>query len=241
MIILVLLLLNAVLCQDCYLNKTKDLLDNDFGKIWIDQTFQGVIGTENLRIQIRFLAIQQDSSSKNVYHIIGKSKVNDNICDFRGQITVTDIDTLNSKCDGPVPDGLIAGSYEFWEDSTQNHVGRFSGLFKSQWQVRDGDFIPFVGWYTDNEVNVFKGQWQEYGKSRSLLCSWGKRVPPEFKDELFPYLENGFFGFNPEYIDKGWRSFVMANSGFIFFAGRSEYSEQEKKEARAIEAIEWWR
>jgi hypothetical protein len=89
---------------------------NDFSNLWLGNTFQGYIGRKYQRIEIRFLTISKDSKNPLKYYVVGKSKVNNNICDFKGEISIEKIKTLIDKTAyGDTPDismGMLWGKYE---------------------------------------------------------------------------------------------------------------------------------
>lgn len=120
--------------QDCYF-ESNDVLQNDFSKIWIGGTFQGTIGENNQRIEIRFISVSKLDGK--TYSVIGKSKVNSNICDFSGKIMIQKsmkLDAKNLGCEGPdYSSGFLIGKYELNENETQSHVGQFLGDFKTMY------------------------------------------------------------------------------------------------------------
>ncbi|MBR8537809.1 hypothetical protein KDU71_19715 [Carboxylicivirga sediminis] len=238
--------------QDCYEDKTIEYLRHDFSEIWLHKTFQGTIGDNNQRIQVRFTAITQLNDS--TYQAIGKSKVHSNICDFKGYLQLSKIKIVKAACDEPYNSyGIITATYELNEDSTQNHVGRFTGTLQSMFDKTDEGFQQFPGWYSDEGVNVFKGTWQEYGKTAPKYCSWGLQIPPCPRNDLFRHLENEFYLFNNKYINQGWHSYVLTHLNTFIVVPKSfnsnisaypketiTFSEEEISQSQAIENEQWW-
>jgi hypothetical protein len=189
---------------------------NDFSNLWLGNTFQGYIGRKYQRIEIRFLTISKDSKNPLKYYVVGKSKVNNNICDFKGEISIEKIKTLIDKTAyGDTPDismGMLWGKYEFREDSLQNHVGIFKGdLYVKFDIVEGGKAEPFRELYYDDENITFIGTWTEYSSTDIKKCNWGWNIPPKSEPDLFSILENGFYLINSEYFERGWKSYALAN------------------------------
>ncbi len=244
--------------QDCYVLSTT-YSTSDFSNLWLDKTFQGTIGNGNQRIEIRFLSIVQDVSAKLKYRVTGKSKVNKNICDFSGTIElkeVYELDENNLECEGPdFAKGYVIGTYSLKEDPTQNHVGTFNGSLKSKYILSDGYIKKYRGWYVSQGVNDFIGTWKEYGDSKPKYCSWGLQIPPTQKNDLFKHYDNEFYIFNAEFLDKGWRTYVVANlNSFIsipidFEMNEARFSNDFDKsfttedidKAQEIEEAKWWK
>jgi hypothetical protein len=236
--------------QDCYL-EDKDLLQNDFRNIWTDMTFQGTIGDNNQRIEIRFISISKMSDS--VYFVTGKTKVNSNICDFKGRLLIQNsykLDSNNFECEGPdYSSGLLSGKYELNENEAQSHVGQFLGDFKTMYDKTSSGYIVNTGWYGQKGVSEFIGDWTDYKKDIPKYCSWGIQIPPTKRDDLFKHYDNECYIFNSKYIDNGWRTYVLANlSSFVrvpkdFNATNPDFSDFDKQEitdSRNKETEIWW-
>ena len=187
--------------QDCYKAGTANS-ESDFSKIWLNNTFQGTIGSSNQRIEIRFLSIYKEENSNNNYILKGKSKVNKNICDFEGSMTINEIyflDKDNVYCEGPdYSNGYLVGTYHFKEDTTQQHVGLFRGMVMTKFNESDGNYSPFRGWSTSHGTNEFIGTWKDYNSSTPKYCSWGLQIPPSKDSNLFKHYDNEFYLFNPK-------------------------------------------
>ena len=115
--------------------------------------------------------------------------------------------------------------------------------------------MTYRGWYVSHGVNDFIGTWKEYGTSKPKYCSWGLQIPPTQKNDLFKHYDNEFYIFNAEFLDKGWRTYVVANlNSFIsipldFETDEARFSKDFDKsftaadisEAREIEQTQWWK
>jgi hypothetical protein len=256
---IILLTSNLVTGQDiCYV-KVRDIpTDRDFKELWTHKSFEGTIGNLNQRIQIRFIQVTKDEKAIGTYSIKGKSKVNNNICDFSGHLTIQEVfelDNSNDNCEGPTyASGLVKGTYEFREDVKQNHVGVFKGEFVTYWETEKNQILSYDGWYTAEGTNEFIGTWTEYNSQQSKYSSWGIQVPPSKDKNLFQPYDNEFYIFNNKFIDKGWKTYVYANLNSwitipkVFHTDKDRFLDDfiqiEKSEilkARDIEKLEWWK
>lgn len=244
--------------QDCYILSKEPSFQN-FSNLWLGTTFQGTIGNSNQRIEVRFLKIEQGANSSMKYQVSGKSKVNQNICDFRGTIevdSVYELNTDNFECEGlDFPNGYVAGVYYIYEDSTQNHVGTFNGSFKSKFELSSGSINQFNGWYLSHGANEFIGKRKEYRASQPKYCAWGLKIPPTINGNLFKHYDNEFYLFNSTFLDIGWKNYVIANLNTFLtipvdfetdkarFANdfNKSFANEDIDKAREVESKEWWK
>lgn len=250
-IIALFILTMQVYSQECYIVKN-ELLENDFSSLWTGKTFQGTIGDYNQRLELRFTAVSKVSDT--TYSVIGKSKVNNNICDFAGQFILSKVEAVKPECDEPYnSEGIIYASYKLEENREQKHVGLFSGANRTMFDETEKGIEQFSGWYSDEGVNIFIGEWQEYGKTVLKYCSWGLQIPPTKGDDLFKHYDNEFYIFNNKYLDKGWKSYVLSNLGsFVTVPAGFEtdikrqssdfidFTKEEIDESTKKEAVNWW-
>jgi len=250
---------HALISQNCYQNVNPKDYPKDFSQLWLEKTFQGTIGDQNQRIELRFTSVTQSNSEKQLFIVIGKSKVKDNICDFKGEFKILSLEILdleNSECESPdYPFGSISGEYRLFEDSSQNHVGEFKGTFNTMFAEKANQPVYHPGWFSDEGVNEFIGTWQGYDKAYGKYCSWGLQIPPSKKGDLFKHYESEFYLFNPKYLDKGWKTYVISNlKVFILLPVDFErqearfkkdfitaFGKEEIEMSQNAEKIEWWK
>lgn len=243
--------------QDCFKVAPEANMDLDYCNLWLNRTFQGTIGDDNQRIEVRFIEISQDNQNSSQYIVKGKSRVHDNVCDFEGLIIIDKImllDETNGGCKEPgLSDGMVYGCYEFKENPKQNHVGIFRGEFKTMFDNKDDSFVLKEAWLGQEDFNLFLGDWSEYGKENSRFCAWGFQIPPSKKENLFKHYDNEFHLFNSEYFDRGWNNFVLSNldtfirvpidfetNALRYEDGFVKYSKQEIDQAILKENEVWW-
>lgn len=254
-IIFILYLPSKLVAQECFV-ENKKYLKNDYSQVWSGETFQGVIGSKNQRIEMRFTSIAKLNDS--TYAIKGKSKVNSNICDYYGELSVKkafSFDENNIDCDGPEAfSGYLLGKYELYEDKTQKHVGQFEGEFKTFFSELDKVFVVAEGLYSQEGISEFKGTWKEYNKNISKYCSWGMQIPPTPRNDLIINYENEVYIFNKKYLSRGWENYVVANYySFIIVpldfkkmkrSRRGDimtYTREEIESFKKIENYKWWK
>jgi len=241
-----------VFSQECY-NVKNELLKNNFSKLWTSKTFQGTIGNNNQRIELRFTSISKINDT--TYSVIGKSKVNLNICDFKGHFKLYRVEVIKPECDDPdYSKGIIYATYMLEENREQNHVGIFSGTIRTMFDETENRIEQFPGWYSDEGVNIFIGEWQEYGKTVSKYCSWGLQIPPTSGGDLFKHYDNEFYIFNNKYLGKGWKSYVLSNLASFVTVPKDfetnetrnstdfiDFTKEEIEEGTSKEAEIWWK
>lgn len=252
------LLTSRLVGQDCYVDSTKHEIKSDYRNLWIGETYQGTIGESNQRIDIRFTKITRDSKDNYKYSVAGKSKVNSNICDFNGELVVDKIlilDYKNMECEGPdYSNGIISGKYELKENPKQSHVGIFTGEFNIMFDKIPSGYELSYGWYDIERVNEFSGNWKDYNSEKPKFCSWSHYIPPSQNNDLFRQYDNEFYIFNPEFLKKGWKTFILANLSNFTIVPKDfdtdkprysddfyEYSKEEIEKSIEIEKTEWWK
>jgi hypothetical protein len=198
----------------------------------------GFIGDNYQRIHIKFITITKKQSSPDIYLVSGKSMVKNNICDFRGTITVSNIRKYKSmsygvddeyKHKGIKGQYVILGSYSLSETFTQAHSGTFKGVFQSNLyldknnKVHYDDISSNSDGYTNNQ---FVGQWVAYQGNIIKKCNWGDfRVPNSGDLDIGA----GEFSPNEKYLQHGWQT------------RRDIMASQDDKAAKAIEDAKWWK
>lgn len=224
----------------------------DFSEIWLcslwGKSFQGVLGDDYQRIEIKFLSVKPAENNRT-YHVIGKSRVNNNICTFKGTIQILDIirNTDEDKDALEYYDGQVIGTYKFSKNPDQKHSGFFEGKFSTKFLfTEEHAIIADFGHYTLEGLNEFKGTWTSYQTSESKRCDWGL-LPPDCK-ELFRHHENEVYMFNYKYIDKGWKSYILNGVNMTFAVTDFENPDKSKVEItgenqeahREHEVEKWW-
>lgn len=218
----------------------KDSLSKyDFGKLWTkteNKYVYGIIGANYQRIKIKILTTEKHKNNPNSYEITGKSLVRNNICSFRGIITIQSIKIYNVMhwgVDDEYKDkkikkqGVLIAKYKLEEDSLQTHSGIFEGKLFSSWYIDKNGKLEYdsIEYNSDNyRNNQFIGTWTEYKTQKKKDCNWADYRVPNSGD-----LDVGAGGFSPnyKYFKFGWQTYRDAYFG-------------ENMNARKEEERQWW-
>jgi hypothetical protein len=183
---------------------TDKYLSSDFSILWNRNTpALGYIGDSYERLSMILLTVKP-SGEGNVYLVTGKSRVKDNVCSYTGKLIVNHIFMTNEK------HGIVTGSYQFMEDSTQSHPGIFAGSFGTTFIIDDSGKMQ----YDDNSNkkdyfinNAFIGVWKAYKGNLTMKANWGDKRIPDSGD-----LDNGKteFSVNEKYLRSGWKNYKKA-------------------------------
>lgn len=191
----------------------------------------GFIGEDYQRIHIKFISVIRNHRDLSQYFVYGKSMVKNNVCDFQGILTLSNAHRWMQSDVPDIQQGVVMGSYLFFENPRQKHTGTFSGKFVSNWYIDKGGVIHYddlaeaADGYSNNQ---FAGVWSSYSGGIVKPCHWGdQRIP--LSDEL----DTGAGEFFPDkkYHAKGWTSYVEATSG----------GHANAEAAGATEEKEWWK
>ena len=189
----------------------------------------GIIGLTYQRIQIHIDNVIGKKNYPNTYIINGKSKVNQNICNFSGELKMLTLfygeceDTTLKKC------GELFASYTFYEDSSQNHSGVFKGIMECSIYLdstKTKMLLDETSAVADGYWNrIFIGTWTDNKSKQMKKCIWGDyRLPFTFDFDC----GDGEMHVCEKYEKNGWQTF---NDG-------SEYKDVGKDKCEFKN--KWW-
>ncbi|WP_299578777.1 hypothetical protein [Mucilaginibacter sp.] len=174
----------------------------------------GFIGRDYQRIRIKLINVTKDKVA-NTYKIYGKSMVKDNICDFYGTITISNIRKFKVTSNG-VDDVyknagikgqfVIFGDYIFSENKNQKHAGTFKGVVASRFYIDRYNNIKYddIDSVSDSFTNnQFVGEWTAYKGTLTERCNWGDFRIPDSGDLD---IGTGEFSPNEKYLKNGWKN-----------------------------------
>ena len=203
-------------------------LNYDFSSIWLtnDDQQNGIIGFNYQRIQIHISKVSKDINTPDTYFVKGKSKVNNNICDFSGEIKLIRLLYVNYK--GAEVEYDLFATYLFYEDSTQNESGVFKGtmecavhLDSTKTKMILDEFMVGADGYWNR---TFVGTWTNYKTNDSKKCIWGDyRLPFTFDFDC----GDGELMVCDKYVNNGWKTF---NGGLEYIIVGNERELKDK----------WW-
>lgn len=167
---------------------------------FIDTTFQ--------RFYIHFSSATKNKDNPYEYVIIGKTKVKDNICDFKGTITVKKV-KLFASTDFPqlFKEGFAICEVLFYEDKNQNGSGFIKGKLTTNFYIDSKGRFKYNSLQSiadDFSNNQFAGTWTSYKTNKTKKCNWGDYRIPDSGD-----LDIGAGEFSPadKYVKYDWQSY----------------------------------
>jgi len=213
-------------------NKVNDYITYNFSKIWLSGIWEqnGVLGNNYQRIQFHIDSIYKSANDDKIYVVIGKSKVKDNICSFKGELKIISI-FVNTDCEYSMYRycGELFASYTFYEDSTKNHSGIFTGINECNIFIDDiheeinlDESRSEGDWYWNRS---YVGIWINYSKTLQKKCIWGERILPFTFD--FD-IGDGDRYINEKYVNNGWKTYMDGSE--MIEVGKNKWEIKDK----------WW-
>ncbi|SDF06623.1 hypothetical protein SAMN05216464_112117 [Mucilaginibacter pineti] len=235
---------NQELSNDRYM--AEDVKDHfkglDLSMLWTiteNQFIYGFIGNEHQRIYIKFIKVTKSPSKAHVYEVFGKSMVKNNVCDFHGTITITNIRKVKFTSTGVDNEyknkGIkgqyrTLGDYNFAENKTQPHSGIFKGHFETNFYVDKNNNVNYDALEKEADGfnnNQFAGIWIPYNGKTNKICNWG-----DYRILNSGDFDGGAGEFSPtdKYLKLGWQSV------------RDAYGNgPNAKAALKAEQTKWWK
>ena len=225
--IIILIFITTATLQVSYA-ESDNCLKYDYSRILMNNNILGYIGNGQ-RLYIHFDTIYKDKVKAEIYHVIGKSRVKNNITCFTGNIHISKFKQLYAEY-YPINRYKIIAKYEFKEDSTQYDAGVFSGRLESDFFIyKDSVYMDEIysgvdGYYN----NQYEGVWKSYKTNAIKKANFGiGRIPNDNGLDI----GSSEFRVNPSKQHLGWDSYmnIMNPDNKIY------------QRATAEEQREWWR
>lgn len=209
----------------------------DLGDLFVtkDFSFNGSIGKTYKRIRIYISKAARTDEDNSLYNIDGKTNVNSNVCRFKGKIRIEQVTKNDSYAEeevGPPSEvmGHVYGSFEFFEDSTQNGSGIMRGTFSIGWNIEGDRIVLGDVWYTyATSVLSFSGIWTSYKTAQSQDLCWSNYIPPCLPHD-FDCSDGPDLIPCDKYASNGWESLRDIFSS----------DEQIRQSVIKSENFEWW-
>lgn len=201
----------------------------DFSPLWLrdDNMILGFIGENYQRMKIKYLSIIRNTENANKYYVYGKTMVNSNVCQFIGEIEITNIRKVNDVEQHLLLEEakkqhdedaikvfstqkyILLGEYKYFEDSNGSGTGIFKGVVRSSF-IMNSKKVVYDDWEFESDSfsnNQHVGTWTSYKNSMAKQCNWGDCRIPYSGD-----LDVGAAEFSPneKYLKFGWDSFYKA-------------------------------
>jgi hypothetical protein len=168
----------------------------------------GYIGVNFQRFDIHYLSIVKSKRNPYVYDVTGKTRVNDNICSFRGSITILKAIVYNQLNFPPYREGTVECAVHLYEESAQVGSGSIEGRLKTDFYLDKSDQIYYnTLWdnadsYCNNECIAI---WKSYRTGAIKKCNWGDYRIPESKGLD---IGAGVFRVDEKFTKFGWDSYM---------------------------------
>ncbi len=224
------LILILLLITSFQLTHAKDdnCMKYDYSRILMNNNILGYIGNGQ-RLYIHFDTIYKDKVKTELYHVIGKSRVKNNITCFTGNIHISKFKQLDAEY-YPINRYKIIAKYEFKEDSTQYNTGAFSGRLESDFFIyKDSVYMDEIysgvdGYYN----NQYEGVWKSYKTNAIKKANFGiGRIP----DDNGLDIGSSEFRVDPSKQHLGWDSYMN-----VMTPNNKNYQQATAEEQR-----EWWK
>jgi hypothetical protein len=190
----------------------------------------GYIGVNFQRFDIHYLSIVKSKRNPYVYDVTGKTRVNNNICTFRGSITILKAILYRQINFPPDREGTVECAVHLYEDSAQAGSGSIEGRLVTDFYLDKNDQI-YYSTLEDNADSYCNNQctarWKSYRTGAIKKCNWGDYRIPESKGLD---IGAGVFRVDEKYIQFGWDSYMKAFGT----------SSPESQKALAREETRWW-
>ena len=209
---------------------TPEIFQYDLSHLWTVDSFPtddgnqlverreslGFIGDTYQRFQIHFTRVEPNAAIPGSYRVYGKTKVRDNVCDFRGTLEVEWVEPVPST-DLPewvdttrLRQFVLTGRYTFREHLDQSGAGILTGTFTTYAYRRHEGRLEYDGrrFVADDFRNhQFKGNWTSYRTGRTKVCNWSDYRIPDSGPLDVGAAE---FGIARPYIGNGWENYLEA-------------------------------
>jgi hypothetical protein len=209
---------------------------DDAGDKILRPEFLGYIGDDFQRFRIHFTSFNKSEKDLYTYEVKGKTKVNNNICDFTGTVKVTSAVYNAADISEEINDfrhRYIICEVELYEDKKQNGAGTIRGeLTTDVYFNKAGKLCYNALWFGADGFynNQFRGKWTSYKTGKAKKCNWGDfRIPDS--DGLD--VGAGEFSVTQKYINNGWQSY--------YYSYCCDPKIQRTIDARKEEHHAWWK
>lgn len=206
-------------------------VDTEGGKIPFPEPI-GFIGDNYQRFYIHYTSINKNPENPFEYIVIGKTKVKNYVCSFKGTITVTDMYLFNEDEIPGLRQGEVISTIYFQEDAAEAGSGFFSGRIVSNFYLdqQNNLYYDAIQLGADKyKNNTCEARWTSYKTGKSKICNWGDFGMPLPKDSDFD-IGDGEIIINRKYLNNGWISFSELNS----------VDEKKSRIAKKNEDVHWW-
>ena len=193
----------------------------------------GYIGENYQRFYIHYITVKKSKDNPYIYNVYGKTKVKDNICSFKGTITVTKAMLYKEADDPRFKQGSVICNVNFYEDSTQTSSGFIKGTLTTNFYLDKKDKIHYDALVFSADGfsnNACSALWTSFKTGKSKKCNWGDfRIPDSGNLDIGA----GEFSADDKYVKYGWGNYRLAWNNYP--------DTPEVIKARQKENTKWWK
>lgn len=231
-------------------NPLQDLKNVDLSDIWLNTSMNdlsagydaymlaepiGFIGSKKERLYIHISQVQKNPNNPQQYLVTGKTRVQDVVCPFTGQLTLTKAEVIYvTQDESMLNDQLLRLEIQisFQEEKSHPHTGTFTGQMQT-YIYRNRQNIWVAGSFSAGDrfcLHQSKTIWKSYDEKLEEICHWGIYRIPDCGD-----LDQGKnkFMVNEKYLKNGWQIYHEA---FQTNHANAEKWQQALNEFNRI----WW-
>jgi hypothetical protein len=190
----------------------------------------GFIGKNYQRFYIHYTSINKDAKNPYRYHVKGKTRVKNHICEFTGTITIVKafIYEDKNKESPEYSEGKVECTVDFWENKRQQASGHIRGKLISNWYLDKKGQIQYNildGGSDGFDNNQCTATWTSYYEGTTKTCNF--RIPESGNLDIGA----GEFYVNEKYISSGWQHYNLLTG---------EKGNEKVRLAIAEEEHKWW-
>jgi hypothetical protein len=192
----------------------------------------GFIGDDFQRFYIHVISVIQNPKNQYEYFVYGKTKVKETIRPFQGTLTIKKADIEKNTQLTNYQQGTATCEVNFYEDKKLTSTGFINGVLTIDYLIDPKKNFRYdaLNFYSDRfSNNTFTGTWTSYKTNVSKKCNWGDYRIPNSGDLD---IGAGEFSPNPKYFDKGWKYYILTQSG---------ETEVDVEMGKNKEKIKWWK
>ncbi len=205
--------LRKLWCADSFLVLDGDKIDNNDvihsgpGMFSFPEPL-GFIGNDYQRFYIHYLSVTKSKTNTYQYNVTGKTRVKNNICNFKGTITIKEAKLSTESYDSNYKQGYVSCIYNLYEDSSLPYSGKLTGKLETDFMLDKRNKIYYdvimlvADGYSNNQCT---GTWKSYKTKTVKKCNWGDFRIPDSRE-----LDGGAgeFMVNKQYLKNGWQSYM---------------------------------
>ncbi len=217
--------------SNCWFNETNDTISLEKQTMLPEPI--GFIGEQYQRFFIHYITITKSLTNPYQYHVTGKTKVKENICDFSGTISIVKAEIYAKQLDNRYRQGLAECTVDFKEDARLVATGFIKGKLTTKFYLDEkgnaqyDDLLFGADLYFNNQCEA---SWTSYSSKKTKKVNWGDyRIPGNTGFDI----GDGGFMIADKYVNNGWQNYKRSTG--------DDPEDEATKKAIQSEAQLWWK